>query len=247
MRFLPGLMAGVPSLGTFASWQSSDAPGLAKPTASGFVDITSAIGAHFQYVASHTAKKYLPETMGAGVALFDYDNDGRLDIFLVNGAPLNDPTAKGTIPQKTDPQYWNRLYHQKPDGTFEDVTVKAGLQGVGYGIGVAVGDYDNDGYEDLYVTAYGGNKLYHNNGNGTFTDVTAKAGVAGSSWSTSASWVDLDNVGLLDLVVLRYVKWAFDDIWCGAHIENGRDYCHPDVFQPIAPLVYHNDGNGHFT
>jgi hypothetical protein len=185
--------------------------------------------------------------MGSGVALFDYDNDGRLDIFLVNGAPLSDPTPKGRIPQKTGPAYWNRLYHQKKDGTFEDVTEKAGLAGVGYGMGVAVGDYDNDGYEDLFVTAYGGNKLYHNNGDGTFTDVTEKAGVGGSGWSTSAAWVDLDNDGLLDLVVLRYVQWDFDDIWCGEHREGYRSYCHPDLFQPITPLVYHNDGNGHFT
>jgi len=126
---------------------------------------------------------------------------------VVNGAPLTDPTPKGAIPQKTGPKYWNRLYHQKQDGTFEDVTEKAGLQGVGYGMGVAVGDYDNDGYEDLYVTAYGGNKLYHNNGDGTFTDVTDKAGVDGSGWSSSAAWVDLDGDGLLDLVVLRYLKW----------------------------------------
>jgi hypothetical protein len=185
--------------------------------------------------------------MGSGVALFDYDNDGRLDIFLVNGAPLSDPTPKGAIPQKSGPAYWNRLYHQKNDGTFEDVTEKAGLQGVGYGMGVAVGDYDNDGFEDLFVTAYGGNKLYHNNGDGTFTDVTEKAGVGGSGWSTSAAWVDLDNDGLLDLVVLRYVQWDFDDIWCGEHREGYRSYCHPDIFQPVAPLVYHNDGNGHFT
>src|SRR5690349_13613808 len=106
-----------------------------------FVDVTAALGIHFQYLASHTSKKYLPETMGAGVALFDYDNDGRLDMFMVNGAPLSDPTPKGTIPQKTGSQYWNRLYHQKADGTFEDVTEKAGLQGSGYGMGVAVGDY----------------------------------------------------------------------------------------------------------
>jgi hypothetical protein len=212
-----------------------------------FVDVTSRLGINFQYRSSHTSRKYLLETMGAGVALFDYDNDGRLDIFLVNGAPLGDPTPKGTIPQKTGPEYWNRLYHQKPDGTFEDVTARAGLQGVGYGMGVAVGDYDNDGFEDLYVTAYGGNRLYHNNGNGTFTDVTLTAGVAGSGWSTAAAWVDLDGDGFLDLVVLRYLDWDFDDLWCGEHKEGYRAYCHPDHFKPISPLVYHNNKNGTFT
>jgi enediyne biosynthesis protein E4 len=212
-----------------------------------FVDVTSTKGLNFHYLSSHTSKKYLLETMGAGVALFDYDNDGRLDIFLVNGAPLGDPTPKGTIPRKTGPEYWNRLYHQKSDGTFEDVTAKAGLQGEGYGMGVAVGDYDNDGYEDLYVTAYGSDRLYHNNGNGTFTDVTEKAGVGGGGWSTSAAWIDLDNDGLLDLVVLRYLEWDFDDVWCGEHKEGYRTYCHPDYFKPIAPLVYHNDGDGHFS
>jgi hypothetical protein len=212
-----------------------------------FVDVTTASGVHFEGQAYHTSKKYLIETMGSGVALFDYDNDGRLDIFLSNGAPLTDPTAPGTIPQKAGPKDWNRLYHQNPDGTFEDVTEKAGLAGVGYDLGVAVGDYDNDGYEDLYVTGYGGNHLYHNNGNGTFTDVTQASGTGGSGWSTSAAWVDLDNDGRLDLVVLRYLKWDFDDTWCGEHRDGYRMYCHPDLFQPIAPLVYHNDGNGHFT
>jgi enediyne biosynthesis protein E4 len=212
-----------------------------------FVDVTSRLGINFQYRSSHTSRKYLLETMGAGVALFDYDNDGRLDIFLVNGAPLGDPTPKGTIPQKTGPEYWNRLYHQKPDGSFEDITERAGLQGVGYGMGVAVGDYDNDGFEDLYVTAYGGNRLYHNNGNGTFTDVTLTAGVAGSGWSTAAAWVDLDGDGFLDLVVLRYLDWDFDDLWCGEHKEGYRAYCHPDHFKPISPLVYHNNKNGTFT
>ena len=212
-----------------------------------FVDITAQSGVQFRYMASHGTRKYLLETMGPGVALFDYDNDGRLDLFVVNGAPLADPTPQGTIPQKTGPEYWNRLYHQKTDGTFEDVTEKAGLQGAGYGMGVAVGDYDNDGYEDLYVTAYGGNKLYHNNGDGTFTDVTEKAGVGGSGWSTSAAWVDLDGDGLLDLVVVRYLQWDFDDTWCGEHKEGHRAYCHPDIFKPISPLVYHNDGKGHFT
>jgi len=212
-----------------------------------FVDVTRQLGVNFQYYASHTSRKYLLETMGSGVALFDYDNDGRLDIYLVNGAPLADPTAKGTTPQKTGAQYWNRLYHQNADGTFRDVTEKAGLEGAGYGMGVAVGDYDNDGFEDLYVTAYGGNKLYHNNGDGTFTDVTQKAGVAGSGWSTSAAWVDLDGDGFLDLVVLRYLDWDFDDFWCGEHKEGYRDYCHPDHFKPIAPLVYHNNKDGTFT
>jgi hypothetical protein len=212
-----------------------------------FIDITAAAGVRFQHAAPHTSRKYLLETMAPGVALFDFDNDGRLDIFVTNGAPLTDPTPKGTIPQKTGPAYWNRLYHQKSDGTFEDVTEKAGLQGIGYGMGVAVGDYDNDGYEDLFVTAYGGNRLYHNNGNGTFTDVTDTAGVGGSGWSSSAAWVDLDNDGLLDLVVVRYVTWDFSDIWCGPPQAALRQYCHPDSFPPISVLAYHNDGNGHFT
>jgi hypothetical protein len=212
-----------------------------------FVDVTAPSGVRFQGQAYHTSLKYLIETMGSGVALFDYDNDGRLDIFFANGAPLTDPTAPGTIPQKSGPRDWNRLFHQKEDGTFEDVTEKAGLAGAGYDMGVAVGDYDNDGYEDLYVTAYGGNHLYHNNGNGKFTDVTEASGTGGSGWSTSAAWVDLDNDGRLDLVVLRYLKWDFADLYCGEHREGHRAYCHPDLFQPIAPLVYHNDGNGHFT
>jgi hypothetical protein len=221
-----------------------------RPTATApakFVDVTLNLGVQFQHVAPHTSKKYLLETMGSGVALFDYDDDGRLDLFLVNGAEIKDPTPSATIPAKTGPKYWNRLYRQKSDGTFEDVTEKAGLQGAGYGMGVAVGDYDNDGFEDLFVTGYGGNHLYHNNGNGTFTDVTKKAGLAGNGWSTSAAWVDLDGDGLLDLFVLRYLQWDFTDIWCGERKQGYRSFCHPDEFRPIAPLVYHNDGNGHFT
>jgi hypothetical protein len=162
--------------------------------------------------------------MGSGVALFDYDNDGRLDIFFANGAPQSDPTPPGTIPKKAGPKDWNRLYHQKEDGTFEDVTERAGLPGAGYDMGVAVGDYDNDGYEDLYVTGYGGNHLYHNNGNGTFADVTEASGTGGSGWSTSAAWVDLDNDGRLDLVVLRYLKWDFADLWCGEHVSTAGSY-----------------------
>ena len=241
--------------GAVLAGPQSPAPGVPRPAASSsqamvpgrFVDITQKAGVHFQHQALHTSRKYLLETMGSGVALFDCDNDGRLDLFVVNGAPYTDPTPPGFIPQKTSPQDWNRMFHQKPDGTFEDVTEKSGLKGVGYGMGVAVADFDNDGYEDLFVTAYGSNRLYHNNGDCTFTDVTDKAGVAGSGWSTSAAWVDLDNDGLLDLVVERYVTWDWNDVWCGEHREGYRGICHPDVFPPISMLVYHNDGNAHFT
>jgi hypothetical protein len=241
------LVTGIPVRITAQEIQKSAAAPSLGATPGLFVDITQKSGVNFRYQASHTSKKYLIETMGPGVALFDYDNDGRLDIFLVNGAPLDDPTPPGTIPKKPGSMFWNRLYHQKADGTFEDVTQKAGLQGEGYGMGVAVGDYDNDGYEDLFVTGFGGNHLYHNNGNGIFTDVTAKAGVGGSGWSTSAAWVDLDSDGYLDLVVLRYLDWDFADVWCGEHREGYRAYCHPDNFKAVPPLVYHNNGDGTFT
>jgi enediyne biosynthesis protein E4 len=231
--------------GTTAHAQTT--PAAPSMTPGRFVDVTEKAGLHFLHQAPHTSRKYLLETMGSGVALFDCDNDGRLDLYLVNGAPFSDPEPKGSIPQKSGPEYWNRMYHQKPDGSFEDNTEKSGLKGVGYGMGVAVADYDNDGFEDVFVTGYGGNRLYHNNGNCTFTDVTEKAGVGGSGWSTSAAWVDLDNDGLLDLVVERYVQWDWEDMWCGEHREGYRGFCHPDVFQPISMLVYHNDGNGHFT
>ena len=212
-----------------------------------FVDVTAQLGIHFKHEASHTSKKYLLEAMGGGVALFDYDNDGRLDIFLTNGAKIDDPMPKGTVPQKDGPKYWNRLYHQKTDGTFEDVTEKAGVSGAGYSSGVAAGDYDNDGLEDLFVAGYGRCTLYHNNGDGTFTDVTDAAGVAGSGWATSAAWVDYDNDGLLDLLVVRYLEWGFDDIYCGERREGFRSYCHPDLFKPASVLLYHNDGHGKFA
>jgi enediyne biosynthesis protein E4 len=235
------LLAGRCSL----SQNSSTTP--ASPIPGKFVDVTQKLGVSFKQEAFPTSKKYLLETMGSGVALFDYDNDGRLDIFFANGAPITDPTPKGTIPQKDGPKTWNRLYHQKPDGTFEDVTERAGLQGTGYSTGVAVGDYDNDGYDDLFVAGYGHGTLYHNNGDGTFTDVTASAGVGGSGWETSAAWVDYDNDGKLDLVVARYMVWDFTDIYCGEHQPGYRSYCHPDLFPPISILLYHNDGNGKFT
>jgi enediyne biosynthesis protein E4 len=222
-------------------------PQFESPVPGRFVDITDKVGIHFKHEASPTSKKYLLSTMGSGVALFDYDNDDRLDIFFANGARIDDPTPKGTIPPKDGPKYWNRLYHQKSDGTFEDVTEKAGLSGSGFSTGVAVGDYDNDGFEDLFVAGYGRSTLYHNNGNGTFTDVTTIAGVAGSGWATSAAWVDYDNDGRLDLVVARYMEWDFDDIFCGHREEGYRSYCHPDLFKPVSVLLYHNDGNGKFS
>ena len=236
-------------LGSLIFWTGhSFAAPPSPPTPGHFVDVTEKLGIHFRQQASPTSKKYLLETMGSGVALFDYDNDGRLDIFFANGARLDDPTPKGSIPKKDDPKYWNRLYHQKSDGTFEDVTERAGLSGIGYSTGVAVGDYDNDGFEDLYVAGYGRGTLYHNNGDGTFTDVTAAAGVAGSGWMTSAAWVDYDNDGRLDLVVARYMQWDFDDIFCGRPGKDGfRSYCHPDLFKPESLLLFHNDGGGKFT
>jgi hypothetical protein len=212
-----------------------------------FLDVTEKVGVHFAQKASPTSKKYLLETMGSGVALFDYDNDGRLDIFFANGGRIDDPMPPNAQPRKDGAQYWNRLYHQKTDGTFEDVTEKAGLAGVGYSTGVAVGDFDNDGYEDLFVAGYGRSTLYHNNGNGTFTDVTGSAGVGGSGWATSAAWFDYDNDGRLDLVVARYMEWKFDDIYCGERREGYRSYCHPDIFKPVSLLLYHNDGGGKFT
>jgi len=232
----------------FSSAQEPAPKKPAEPSTIRFEEIAAKLDLRFQYQASATSQKYLPEAMGSGIALFDYDNDGRLDIFVVNGARIDDPMPKGAMPVKDSPKYWNRLYHQRKDGTFEDVTEKAGLAGIGYGMGVAVGDYDNDGYEDLYVTAFGGNRLYHNNGNGTFTDVTDKAGVGGSGWSTSAAFFDYDNDGKLDLVVARYMDWSFDkNIYCGEKREGYRQYCKPDLFNGASLILYHNDGNGHFT
>ena len=184
-----------------------------------FTDITQTAKIDFKHESSATSNKYLVETMGGGVALLDYDNDGRLDIFFTNGARIDDPMPDDKLPDKSDRKYWNRLYHQNSDGTFTDVTEKAGLTGMPqnhYDMGIAVGDYDNDGFEDIYVTGYGGNTLYHNNGNGTFTDVTKSAGVAGGAWSASAGFFDYDNDGKLDLFVTRYVNWTFKtNRYCG--------------------------------
>lgn len=216
-----------------------------------FTDITQQSMLHFRQENSATSNKYLIETMGGGVALFDYDNDGRLDIFFTNGAKLDDPMPDGKPADKSDPKYWNRLYHQNADGTFTDVTERAGLNGVSegyYSMGVAVGDYDNDGYEDLYVTGFGGNILYHNKGDGTFSDVTAKAGVRGGGWSASAGFFDYDNDGKLDLFVTRYIDWTYKtNRYCGERREGYRAYCHPDNYDGVANILYHNNGDGTFS
>jgi len=232
-------------LGSLAGSRLLGAPTAALPT---FADVTARSGVRFRNEASLTSQKYLPESMTGGVAMLDYDGDGWLDLFFVNGAALEDPMPAGKQPDKSDPRYWNRLYHNNHDGTFTDVTEKAGIRGHSYGMGVAAGDYDNDGRPDLYVTNLGRNILYHNNGDGTFTDVTEKAGVAGGGWSTSACWVDYDRDGRLDLVVARYLDWDFPlNIWCGAHKPGYRAYCHPDQFKPVTHLLYHNNGDGTFT
>jgi hypothetical protein len=216
-----------------------------------FVDVTQAAKIDFRHEASATSNKYLLETMGGGVALLDYDNDGRLDIFFTNGSRLSDPMANGEKPDKSERKFWNRLYHQNTDGTFTDVTEKAGLTGMPqnrYNMGVAVGDFDNDGFEDIYVTGFDGNMLYHNNGNGTFTDVTKRAGVAAAGWSTSAGFFDYDNDGKLDLFVCRYLKWTFqNNRFCGENKPGLRAYCHPDNFEGITNILYHNNGDGTFT
>jgi hypothetical protein len=216
-----------------------------------FTDITQTAKIDFQHESSATSNKYLIETMGGGVALLDYDNDGRLDIFFTNGAKIDDPMPDGKAPDKSDKKFWNRLYHQNPDGTFTDVTEKAGLTGMPenhYDMGIAVGDYDNDGFEDIYVTGFGGNTLYHNNGNGTFTDVTKTAGVAGGGWSASAGFFDYDNDGKLDLFVTRYVDWTFKtNRYCGEKRPGYRAYCHPDNYEGVTNILYHNNGDGTFT
>lgn len=185
--------------------------------------------------------------MSGGVAVLDYDGDGLLDLYFVNGAHILDPMPPSAHPNKSAPAYWNRLYRNNGDRTFTDSTERAGVAGSGYGMGVAAADYDNDGRTDLYVTALDGNTLFHNNGNGTFTDVTAQAGVASNGWSAGAVFVDYDRDGRLDLVVAHYMQWNFGmDIWCGEHKPGHRAYCHPDQFQPAAASLFHNEGEGRF-
>ncbi|MBI3682243.1 MAG: CRTAC1 family protein [Acidobacteria bacterium] len=184
--------------------------------------------------------------MGGGVALLDYNNDGLLDIFLVNSGKLDDPQKPPANFARREPAYWNRLYRQNRDGSFTDVTAAAGLSQAGndYGMGVAVGDYNNDGFPDIYVTNYGRNILYRNNGNGAFTDVTGEAGVAAGGWSVSAGFLDYDNDGRLDLFVSRYLDYDLGrNILCGTPFHS---YCRPEKYPGMTNLLYHNEGNGRF-
>ena len=204
----------------------------------------SASGISFVHTAGLSPEKYLPESTGAGCAFFDYDNDGWMDLYFVNSGPCDIFTPSQPLR--------NALYRNNRDGTFTDVTEKAGVGGGGYGMGVAVGDYNADGFADLYVTQYGRSILYRNNGDGTFTDVTEKAGVAAPGWASSAVWFDYDNDGRLDLFVCRFVD--FDKTKhhnCGAPgipaLKGLNEYCYPRIYTPMASWLFHNNGDGTFT
>ncbi|HET8783862.1 MAG TPA: CRTAC1 family protein [Pyrinomonadaceae bacterium] len=213
-----------------------------------FTDVTTQSGINFRHAASKTSFKYLLETMGGGVAILDFDNDGRMDLFFTNGAALKDSMSKDEVADKSQPKYWNRLYRQKTDGTFADVTEAAGLKGSGYSMGVAAADYDNDGFVDLFVTGYKADRLYRNNGDGTFADVTQKLPYENNGWSTSAGWFDYDRDGRLDLFVVRYMDWDFESgaMFCGGPTSALRAYCHPDNFKGAANLLLHQRADGSF-
>jgi hypothetical protein len=218
----------------FSGWGAA-----AKEESTRFVDVTARSGIRFVHNNGAFGNKYLPETMGPGVAFIDYDKDGWPDIFLVNGTDWPGHGKRHTKP---------KLYHNNRNGTFTDVTQKAGLGVEMYGMGASVGDYDNDGNDDLFVTAYGQNHLFHNNGNGTFTDVTEKAGLGGvREFSTSAAWVDYDKDGRLDLVVANYVQWSPEkDLYCTLDGKS-KSYCTPESYKGSAVRLWHNNGNGTFT
>jgi hypothetical protein len=207
-----------------------------------FVDVARSAGITFQHDNAASSEKYLIETMGSGCGWIDYDQNGLLDLYLVNGAATRVYSPKRPLS--------SALYRNNGDGTFTDVTSKAGVGAEGlFGMGVAVGDYDNDGFPDLFVLGYGRCILYHNNGDGTFTDVTTRAGVENSGrWASSAAWFDYDNDGRLDLVIANYVDWSPErNFYCGDQGPSMRSYCHPDDFRGQPPTLYHNNGDGTFT
>jgi enediyne biosynthesis protein E4 len=207
-----------------------------------FVDVARSAGIVFQHDNAASPQKYLIETMGAGCGWIDYDQNGLLDLYLVNSASTRVYTPRQPLR--------GALYRNNGDGTFTDVTSAAGVGADGlFGMGVAIGDYDNDGFPDLLVLGYGRCILYHNNGNGTFTDATARAGVENSGrWASSAAWFDYDNDGHLDLIIANYVDWSPErNFYCGDEGPGMRSYCHPDDFHTQPPTLYHNNGDGTFT
>jgi hypothetical protein len=220
---------------------------LAQPAPPLFVDATEVTGLNFVHVNGESGQYYMPEQMGAGVALFDYDNDDDLDVFLVQGGPLGTSDAAGRAPT-------SRLFRNDlPAGAggkrtlrFTDVTAAAGVGLRGYGMGAAVGDYDDDGYLDLFVTGFGGDTLYHNNGNGTFTNVTATAGVSDPLWSTSAAFVDYDRDGRLDLFVANYLDFTVASNKVCHDSVGARDYCSPRAYRAVPDRLYRNEGGGRF-
>jgi len=214
-------------------------PNVSKVT---FTDVARATGIDFRHDNAATPEKYLIETMGGGCGWIDYDQNGLLDLYLVNSAPTK--IYKPAHPLR------GALYRNNGDGTFTDVTTKAGVGAEGlFGMGIAVGDYDNDGFPDLFICGYGRSILYHNNGDGTFTDVTKQAGVENvGRWASSAAWFDSNNDGHLDLVIANYVDWSAErNFWCGDRGPGMRSYCHPDVYHGQPPTLYRNNGNGTFT
>jgi len=231
-------LAGVLLLAAFVVLAGWSAPAEKSAPGTRFRDITQSAGIRFVHNTGAFGKKYLPETMGPGVAFIDYDGDGWQDIFLVNGMDW-----PGHLRQHSTP----KLYRNNHDGTFTDVTVRAGLAVELYGLGVAVGDYDNDGHDDLFVTALGQSHLFHNNGDGTFTDVTRSAGLWGpQEFSTSAAWVDYDRDGFLDLIVANYVQWSPEtDIFCTLD-GTTKSYCTPESYRGASPRLWRNRGNGTF-
>ena len=228
-----------------AAFAAPHVPNVKRPSSSPqvqFRDIAHEAGIKFRHDNAATPEKYLIETMGSGCGWIDYDQNGLLDLYLVNGAATKVYTPPHTLR--------SALYRNNGDGTFTDVTEKSGVAAEGlFGMGVAVGDYDNDGYPDLYVLGYDRSILYHNNGNGTFTDDTARAGVPNrGKWASSAAWFDYDNDGRLDLVVANYVDWSPDNnVWCGEHAPGRRGYCKPDAYHGQPPTLFHNNGDGTFT
>jgi hypothetical protein len=205
-----------------------------------FQDVVAQSGISFVLHNCPTPQKHMIETMAGGLAVFDYDGDGRPDIFFTNGADLPSLT-------KTGPQYWNRLYHNEGNMKFRDVTEEAGIAGAGYSMGAAAADFDNDGKPDLFVAGVNRNILYRNLGNGKFEDVTAKAGIKSGEWAVAAGWFDYNNDGLLDLWVVHYAKWSVnDDRYCGDRSRGLRIYCHPKYFQGLASTLYRNRGDGTF-